>query len=60
MKYSWQTIQETMRVEPPVLGGFREAIQEFQFGGHTIPKGWKASTQAKLQNIQIVNSCSKD
>lgn len=47
MKYSWQTIQETMRVEPAVLGGFREAIQEFQFGGHTIPKGWKASTQSQ-------------
>lgn len=36
-----------MRIEPAVVAGFREAIQEFQFGGYTIPKGWKASTQSQ-------------
>ncbi|KAG0570905.1 hypothetical protein KC19_6G196400 [Ceratodon purpureus] len=41
MKYTWAVIQETMRIEPVVLGGFRTAIQDVEFGGYTIPKGWK-------------------
>jgi cytochrome P450 len=41
MKYTWQVIQETMRIQPIVVWGPREAIKEIEYGGFTIPKGWK-------------------
>ena len=47
MKYTWAVIQETMRIEPVVLGGFRTAIQDVEFGGYTIPKGWKVSIESQ-------------
>jgi len=41
MKYTWQVIQETMRIQPIVPWATREAIKEIEYGGFTIPKGWK-------------------
>nr|ATG29967.1 CYP725A22 [Taxus chinensis] len=41
MKYTWQVVQETLRMFPPVFGTFREAITDIHYGGHTIPKGWR-------------------
>jgi cytochrome P450 family 26 subfamily A len=41
MKYTWQVIQETMRIQPIAQMGNRLAIKEFEYGGFTIPKGWK-------------------
>ncbi|KAH8952769.1 hypothetical protein BDL97_09G101900 [Sphagnum fallax] len=41
MKYTWQVIQETMRIQPIVTWATREAIKEIEYGGFTIPKGWK-------------------
>ncbi|KAH1156282.1 hypothetical protein GYH30_051196 [Glycine max] len=35
MKYSWNISQ----------GAFREAIEDFDFNGFSIPKGWKFNTQ---------------
>jgi cytochrome P450 len=43
MKYTWQVIQECLRVQPAVEVGFRECIKEFEYEGFTIPKGWKVS-----------------
>jgi len=43
MKYTWRVCQETMRLQPPVQMAFRRAIQEFEYEGHTIPKGWSVS-----------------
>jgi cytochrome P450 len=34
-------IQETMRIQPIAQMGNRLAIKEFEYGGFTIPKGWK-------------------
>ncbi|KAH9314492.1 hypothetical protein KI387_023119, partial [Taxus chinensis] len=41
MKYTWQVIQETVRMFPPVFGTFREAITDIHYDGYTIPKGWR-------------------
>jgi len=41
MKYTWQVVQETMRNQPTIIAGFREAVQDFQYGGFSILKGWR-------------------
>ncbi|KAL3685963.1 hypothetical protein R1sor_003985 [Riccia sorocarpa] len=41
MKYTWRVIQETLRLQPPVGGVFREAIEDSEHNGYIIPKGWK-------------------
>ncbi|HEY9673109.1 MAG TPA: cytochrome P450 [Waterburya sp.] len=45
MSYLEQVLKEVLRVIPPVGGGFREVIQDCEFNGYTIPKGWFALYQ---------------
>jgi cytochrome P450 len=44
MKYTWQVMQECLRIQPAVEVGFRECIKEFEYEGFTIPKGWRVSS----------------
>nr|AAT47183.1 taxoid 10-beta hydroxylase [Taxus cuspidata] len=41
MKYTWQVVQETMRIFPPGFGSYRKAIIDIDYDGYTIPKGWQ-------------------
>ncbi|KAH9299005.1 hypothetical protein KI387_030687 [Taxus chinensis] len=41
MKYTWQAVQETLRMFPPVYGNFRKALTDIHYDGYTIPKGWR-------------------
>uniref|UniRef100_A0A3Q3VLJ4 Cytochrome P450 26A1 n=1 Tax=Mola mola TaxID=94237 RepID=A0A3Q3VLJ4_MOLML len=40
LKYSSCVIKETLRINPPVPGGFRVALKTFELNGYQIPKGW--------------------
>lgn len=48
MKYSWNVVSETIRLYPPVIGAFREAVTDINFEGYDIPKGWKLYWSASL------------
>ncbi|KAK2988401.1 hypothetical protein RJ640_007694 [Escallonia rubra] len=41
MRYTLNVFYEVMRMMPPGVGAFREAITDFSFDGYKIPKGWK-------------------
>lgn len=40
LKYTGSVIKETLRLRPPVPGGFRVALKTFVINGYQIPKGW--------------------
>ncbi|WP_048752014.1 cytochrome P450, partial [Crocosphaera watsonii] len=45
MPYLEQVLKEVLRLIPPVGGGFRKVIQEFEFEGYRIPKDWTVQYQ---------------
>ncbi|CAM0943190.1 unnamed protein product [Alopecurus aequalis] len=51
MKFTWQVAQETLRVVPPVFGGFRTALEDIEFEGYCIPKGWQVFWMASVTHM---------
>ena len=41
MTYLDRVLREVERMYPPVGGGFRGVVEEFEFNGYRIPKGWQ-------------------
>ncbi|KAK7320391.1 hypothetical protein VNO77_29820 [Canavalia gladiata] len=41
MKYTWRVAMETLRMFPPIFGGFRKAATDIEYDGYIIPKGWQ-------------------
>lgn len=56
MRYSWNVVCETLRLTPPVQGGFREVLTDVSFSGFTIPKGYKVLTVYTLMQSMITTS----
>jgi cytochrome P450 len=45
MTYLEQVLKEVLRLIPPVGGGFRKVIEDFEFNGYYIPKDWMIQYQ---------------
>ncbi|TVU38840.1 hypothetical protein EJB05_12232, partial [Eragrostis curvula] len=51
MKLTWRVALETLRLVPPIFGNFRTAIQDIEFDGYTIPKGWQVFWTAGVTHM---------
>ncbi|KAM0921986.1 hypothetical protein ACQ4PT_006462 [Festuca glaucescens] len=51
MKYTWSAAMETLRLVPPVFVNFKRAVEDVEFDGHLIPKGWKVMTAASMTHL---------
>ncbi|KAL2483477.1 Cytochrome [Forsythia ovata] len=53
MKYTWHVARESMRIFPPIFGSFRKAIDDIEYDGYMIPRGWKVTNlKCKINHIQ--------
>jgi cytochrome P450 len=52
MPYLDMLLKETERMYPPVPAGFRGVVEEFEFNGYRIPKGWTA--------LYMINAAHRD
>uniref|UniRef100_A0ACD5TQD5 Uncharacterized protein n=1 Tax=Avena sativa TaxID=4498 RepID=A0ACD5TQD5_AVESA len=41
MTFTWRVAQETLRLVPPVFGSSRIALDDIEYKGYCIPKGWQ-------------------
>uniref|UniRef100_R7WD53 Cytochrome P450 716B1 n=1 Tax=Aegilops tauschii TaxID=37682 RepID=R7WD53_AEGTA len=51
MKFTWRVAQETLRVVPPIFGNFRRALEDTEFDGYLIPKGWQVFWTANVTHM---------
>ncbi|XP_047067306.1 cytochrome P450 716B1-like [Lolium rigidum] len=48
MKYTWSAAMETLRLVPPVFANFKRAVEDAEFDGHLIPKGWQVLSASNM------------
>ncbi|KAI6687479.1 hypothetical protein NL676_024307 [Syzygium grande] len=51
MKYTWRVAMETLRMVPPVFGGFRVALKDIDYCGYLIPKGWQVFWASNMTHM---------
>ncbi|XP_030542985.1 cytochrome P450 716B1-like [Rhodamnia argentea] len=54
MKYTWRVAMETLRMVPPIFGGFRLALKDIDYGGYLIPKGWQIFWASNMTHMDEV------
>ncbi|GLJ26673.1 hypothetical protein SUGI_0519110 [Cryptomeria japonica] len=61
MKYTWKVAQETLRMFPPIFGGFRKTVEDIEYEGYIIPKGWQLfwETSTSHRNPKIFKEPNK-
>ncbi|KAH7546693.1 hypothetical protein FEM48_Zijuj01G0228700 [Ziziphus jujuba var. spinosa] len=52
MKYTWKVAMETLRMVPPVFGGFRKAVKDIEYGGYLIPEGWQIFWASSMTHME--------
>ncbi|KAL3684849.1 hypothetical protein R1sor_002871 [Riccia sorocarpa] len=50
MKYTWRVLQETLRLQPVLLGGHRKTVRDLEYKGYYIPEGWVLSWNNRDSN----------
>ena len=40
MQFTWHVALEMLRMIPPIFGSFQRALEDIEFDGYCIPKGW--------------------
>ncbi|KAK1677077.1 hypothetical protein QYE76_037925 [Lolium multiflorum] len=51
MKLTWRVAQETLRIDPPFFGNVRTTLEDIEFDGYRIPKGWQVFWTAKVTHM---------
>lgn len=51
MKYTWRVAMETLRIIPPIFGGFRKAMEDIEYSGYLIPKGWQVFWASSMTHM---------
>ncbi|KAM0876696.1 hypothetical protein ACQ4PT_035997 [Festuca glaucescens] len=51
MKFTWRVAQETLRIVPVVVANFKIALEDIEFGGYRIPKGWQVCWTASATHM---------
>ncbi|KAK1677731.1 hypothetical protein QYE76_038579 [Lolium multiflorum] len=51
MKLTWRVAQETLRIDPPFFGNVRTSLEDIEFDGYRIPKGWQVFWTAKVTHM---------
>lgn len=39
--YAWDVVSEVLRLTSPIVGSWKEVLEDFNYQGYNIPKGWK-------------------
>ncbi|KAI3680547.1 hypothetical protein L6452_35320 [Arctium lappa] len=51
MKYTWRVASEMLRISPPVILSFRRTVQDIEYGGYIIPKGWQVMVSQSMTHM---------
>ena len=51
MRFTWRVALETLRMIPPVFGSFRRALEDIEFDGYCIPKGWQVFWASSMTHM---------